>query len=126
MFEPIKPPMIMLEHLAQERLIDRYQNMLQSWSLVLISMAQHAGDIEKGRGIKAIPGGFKLPYNWQVDIPTECDLNVIEDEEDKSIVVRVLGPSARIRKPDDSGWIVHDEEKRAEDAQGELDAKGEA
>ncbi len=114
-----KPPPIMLEQLGQARLIVRYESLLESWSRVLASLAKHAGDVSRGRRIQPVAGGFSFPYGWQEDLPGMCDLNIVEDQDSKLIVVRLLEPTPRLTKADGTGWIVPDEQKRAEDALGE-------
>ena len=102
-FEPLilgaKPPGVMLEHLAQMRLIQRYESLLSTYAKVLSCLAKHANDVSHGRRIQPVPGGFSFPYGWQADLPAMCDLNVVEDEQEKTIMVRLLEPTPRIVIP---------------------------
>lgn len=85
-----RPSKLFLEVAAQNRLIERYERLLESWSRVLASMALHATEL--GAKVRPVGGGFEIPYGWQADIPPVCDLNVIEDTENRVMVVRVLSP----------------------------------
>lgn len=118
---PTKPPHPLLLMRAQTRLIDRQDSILESWSKALCMMARHGSDVAAGRGIKAVPGGFAVPWEWQGDLPFECDLNIVEDADERLLVVRLLSPSPRVQPATSAtfereGWHVPDEEKRAEDA----------
>jgi hypothetical protein len=85
-----RPSKLFLEVAAQNRLIERYERLLESWSRVLASMALHATEL--AAKVRPVGGGFEIPYGWQADIPPVCDLNVIEDTENRVMVVRVLSP----------------------------------
>jgi hypothetical protein len=116
-----KPPTPLLVMQAQERLIRRYESQLESQSKVLAMLAQHSSDVAAGRGIKAVAGGFSVPWDWQADLPFQCDLNVVEDADERMIVVRLLSPTPRVQPAtletfEREGWHVPDEEKRAEEA----------
>lgn len=112
--KPVRPPNIMLEYLAQQRLIERYESLLESWSRVLCALAAHASELERGKKVRRTEGGFKIPHKWQADLPPVCDLNVVEDEETGEIVVRLLTPSPRVRQADTDGWVVPNEDAVAE------------
>lgn len=114
--KPVKPPSIMLEYLAQARLIERYEHMLESWSRVLCSLAKHADEVRRGKRINATPGGFSFPHSWQADLPATCDLNIVEDEETGTTTVRLLEPTPRLTQADTDGWVVPNESAAARDA----------
>lgn len=110
----IKPPPIMLQQLAQERVISRYESLLETWSKVLMSLAKHANEIRTR--VRPVGGGFSLPYGWQEDLPGACDLGITEDPEARLIIIRMLEPTPRLLTPQNTGWEIPDEQKRTEDA----------
>jgi hypothetical protein len=93
-----RPPRLFLEVAARERVIERYERLLESWSRVLAAMALHATELAEGRGVRAVGGGFEIPFAWQADVPPICDLNVIEDADSRVMVVRVLAPGSEPTK----------------------------
>lgn len=117
------PPPIMLRQMAQERLIARYESLLESWSRVLAALAQNAGDM---RRVNAVRGGISFPYAWTANLPAQFDLNVVEDADEKRVVVRLLTPAPRAVASDATraGWQVPDEQKRAEDAAQQANVDG--
>jgi hypothetical protein len=110
-----RPPPMVVRLAALERVVQKYEEQLAQQVKILASLALHASDLARGKKVKLVPGGFAVPFSWQADIPSVCDLNVEDDRESGQMTIRVLGPSPRLQGPDLTGWHVPDEQKRAED-----------
>ena len=113
-----KPPPIMVQNMAMERLIAKYESLLESQVKVLACLAWHSKDVAKSsKKFRSVPGGFTIPHAWQESLPMTVDLNINEDHTSGVIAVRLLEPEHRKTTVDDTGWTVPDTQKRMEDAE---------
>ena len=110
-----KPPPVMIKLMALERLVKKYESLLESQVKVLACLALHAQELRKTKKINQVQDGFAIPYNWQEDLPMTVDLNIVEDHEAGQIVVRLLKPGPRPVGVDNTGWTIPDEQKVMED-----------
>lgn len=110
-----KPPPILIKLQALERLVAKYESLLESQVKVLACLALNSEELRKSKKIKQVQDGFAIPYNWQEDLPMTVDLNIVEDHKAGQIVVRLLKPAPRNQTVDNTGWTIPDEQKVMED-----------
>lgn len=111
----VKPPPVMIQNMAQERLIRKYESLLESQVKVLACLCMHSNELRRAMKVKQVAGGFAIPHNWQEDLPMTVDLNIVEDHEAGQIVVRLMEPEHRKTSVDNTGWTAPDEQKVMED-----------
>lgn len=110
-----KPPLILSQNMAQERLIQKYQETIETYGTALAALAKHALAVSRGKKIQPVDGGFEFPYSWGEDLPIHNMLQVISDPEAGKFVVRLLQPRpVSVVKTEGH---VPDEQKRMEDAE---------
>ena len=111
----VKPPPIMVQNMAQERLINKYQETIELYGNALAALAKHAAGLKKGKRINTVDGGFSFPYSWSEDLPIHRMLQVVEDTEAGTYVVRLLQPRP-VSVVKTEGYVP-DEQKRMEDSE---------
>lgn len=110
-----KPPLILSQNMAQERLINKYQETIELYGNALAALAKHALAVSRGKKIQPIDGGFQFPYSWSEDLPIHRMLQVVEDVEAGTYVVRLLQPRP-VSVVKTEGYVP-DEQKRMEDTE---------
>lgn len=105
-----RPPTVLERMQGLESLVGKLQDQLALQVKVLASLAAHSVDVNRGKKISPVEGGFSFPFDWQAEIPGICDLNIVEDREAGKIVVRICDPSPRPVQSD-PGWAVSELDK---------------